>query len=199
MTSVSRRLSADIEAKWQAFHQAAAVRGVRLPTTAEAEIQRVLGFSEFVSRHAVQNPDWVATLFQNDPLNTPRDRQTYQRRWNALFVDHSQETFAQLPMVLRRFRREEMLRIAWRDLSGRAPLEETLSELSDLADVCIDNSLHLLHDDLCRQYGRPIAPDGRPLQMVVVGMGKLGARELNFSSDVDLILAFAEGGAHRRH
>ncbi|MGD8266995.1 MAG: hypothetical protein PVF55_02435, partial [Desulfobacterales bacterium] len=65
MTSVSRNLDADFEAKWQAFHQAAAVGGVRLPpaAAAEAEIRRVLGFSEFVSRHAVQNPDWVATLF----------------------------------------------------------------------------------------------------------------------------------------
>ncbi|MGD9252071.1 MAG: hypothetical protein PVG19_12635, partial [Desulfobacterales bacterium] len=135
MTSVSRNLDADFEAKWQAFHQAATVGGVRLPpaAAAEAEIRRVLGFSEFVSRHAVQNPDWVATLFQSDTLNIPRDRQAYQRRWDAVFDGTFEEVFAQLPKVLRRFRREEMLRIAWRDLSGRAPLEEILSELSDLA------------------------------------------------------------------
>ncbi len=196
MTRVAQNLTADIEAKWQALQQAAAGCGVRLPADAanETEIRRVLGFSEFVSRHAVQNPHWVATLLKRGRLNAPYDRLAYQRRWDAAFAGDPEAVFAQLPTTLRRFRREEMLRIAWRDLSGRAPLEAILSELSDLADVCIDNTLHLLHEDFSRQYGRPTAPDGRPLKMVVVGMGKLGARELNFSSDVDLILAFAQAG-----
>ena len=196
MTSASRDLTTDMEAKSKAFYQSAADHGVRLPTDAAVatEIQRVLGFSEFVSRHAMKVPEWVDTLFRSDDLNTPRNRPAYQRRLDAVLRQDAPTDIAALPSALRRFRREEMLRIAWRDLSGRAPLDETLAELSDLADVCIDKALQLLHEDLSLQYGRPTGTDGRPLQMVVVGMGKLGARELNFSSDVDLILAFAEGG-----
>ena len=87
-----------------------------------------------------------------------------------------------------------MLRIAWRDLAGRADLEETMTELSDLADACIEGALTVLYEGLCRQRGTPTGRGGTPQQLVVLGMGKLGARELNFSSDVDLILAFPEGG-----
>ncbi|MDJ0873879.1 MAG: bifunctional [glutamate--ammonia ligase]-adenylyl-L-tyrosine phosphorylase/[glutamate--ammonia-ligase] adenylyltransferase [Desulfobacterales bacterium] len=195
MSASTQALDADMEAKWQAFCQAAAQVDTVLPLEAAmaAEVKRVLGFSEFIGRHAVQFPEWVVTLFERGDLDRPRDRAAYQQRLDRLIPTGSDAT-AELPAVLRRFRKDEMLRIAWRDLSGRAPLDEILSELSHLADVCIVKALGLLHADLARHYGQPSGPDGRPLQMVVVGMGKLGARELNFSSDVDLIFAFAERG-----
>nr|MBL0714437.1 bifunctional [glutamate--ammonia ligase]-adenylyl-L-tyrosine phosphorylase/[glutamate--ammonia-ligase] adenylyltransferase [Desulfobacterales bacterium] len=196
MTRSPQNLEADIEAKWQAFCQAASQSNVTIPSGAgiAAEIRRTLGFSEFIARNAVRSPEWVAALIQAGELERPRDRRVDQRRLEALVNGDAEAAETVLSANLRRFRREEMLRIAWRDLAGRAPLEEILSELSHLADVCINGALRILHEGLCRSYGRPAGSDGQPLKMVVVGMGKLGARELNFSSDVDLIFAFAERG-----
>ena len=195
MSRSIQHLDADIESQWQAFCQAAAQGGVSLPDEEAllAEIRRVLGASEFVARHALRSPEWVTDLLGSRDLNTPRDHDSCRRRLDRL-LPGGLDADAELPTALRQFRRDEMLRIAWRDLSGRAPLEEILSELSHLADVCIAKALDILHEALAQKYGRPADPAGRPLRMLVVGMGKLGARELNFSSDVDLIFAFAKRG-----
>lgn len=102
---------------------------------------------------------------------------------------------AQLGRCLRHFRNRQQLRIIWRDLTRQAELGETCGDLSDLADVCIDLSLDWLYPRLCEQLGTPIGRhSGQPQSLVVLGMGKLGARELNLSSDVDLIFAFPEAG-----
>jgi len=95
---------------------------------------------------------------------------------------------------LRIFRRREMVRIAWRDLAGWAELQETMADLSHLADACIQFALAFLYRQACEKIGTPLLPNGNPQQIVVLGMGKLGAYELNYSSDIDLIFAYAEDG-----
>jgi [glutamine synthetase] adenylyltransferase / [glutamine synthetase]-adenylyl-L-tyrosine phosphorylase len=100
-----------------------------------------------------------------------------------------------LAAVLRRFRRGEMVRIIWRDLAGWAPLGETLEDLTALADACIGAALGLLQGWTRREFGTPLDAEGRPQGLVVLGMGKLGARELNLSSDIDLIFAYPHNGA----
>jgi glutamate-ammonia-ligase adenylyltransferase len=87
-----------------------------------------------------------------------------------------------------------MIRIAWRDLAGWAQLSETLAELSWLADACIQYALAFLYNQACEKRGTPLLSDGSPQACVVLGMGKLGAYELNYSSDIDLIFAYAENG-----
>ncbi|HEY5719920.1 MAG TPA: bifunctional [glutamate--ammonia ligase]-adenylyl-L-tyrosine phosphorylase/[glutamate--ammonia-ligase] adenylyltransferase, partial [Gammaproteobacteria bacterium] len=99
---------------------------------------------------------------------------------------------AALAVALRRLRRREMVRIAWRDLAGEAALDETLEELSALADACLATALDLLHGWQCAQSGVPRTAAGDEQRLVVLGMGKLGARELNFSSDIDLVFAYPE-------
>jgi len=95
---------------------------------------------------------------------------------------------------LRRFRRRQLARIAWRDLAGLADIEPVLRELSLLADVCIgaarDHATRLLRT----RCGVPRAQDGSELELLVLGMGKLGGGELNFSSDIDLVFLFPEHG-----
>ncbi|MDJ0810078.1 MAG: bifunctional [glutamate--ammonia ligase]-adenylyl-L-tyrosine phosphorylase/[glutamate--ammonia-ligase] adenylyltransferase [Desulfobacterales bacterium] len=191
-----KHLDSDIEQRWQTFQTAARHANITLPADAaiQAEIRRVLGFSDFIARHAAQTPAWVSQTIQSGDLDRTIDRPVYTRRLDRLMPAASDVAEDELFKALRAFRRQEMLRIAWRDLSGRASLDEILSELSHLADVCITRALDVLHMALARTYGEPTGADGRPLQLLVVGMGKLGARELNFSSDVDLIFAFAEGG-----
>ncbi len=102
-----------------------------------------------------------------------------------------------LHRVLRRFRRARMLGIVWRDLErpDGASMWDTARSVSWLAEVCTDAALCWLERFYATRWGTP-APrrDGSPQRLVVLGMGKLGAGELNLSSDIDLIFAFPEKG-----
>lgn len=91
--------------------------------------------------------------------------------------------------VVRHFRRREMLRIGARDLMGLATVEETTGELSNLADVCLQAVYAVALETLAQRY-RVAAPGG----FAVLGLGKLGGQELNYSSDVDVIFVYREEG-----
>ncbi|TLY64102.1 MAG: hypothetical protein E6K48_00325, partial [Gammaproteobacteria bacterium] len=95
---------------------------------------------------------------------------------------------------LRRWRRREFVRIAWRDLAGWADLTETLGDLTAFADAAIAAALGYARRALVTRYGEPRSAGGEAQPLVVIGMGKLGGGELNFSSDVDLVLLFPEHG-----
>jgi glutamate-ammonia-ligase adenylyltransferase len=84
-----------------------------------------------------------------------------------------------------------MARIAWRELAGLATVEQTLRETSAFAEAVIDAATRYAAAQLARRHG---APEGTDAGLIVLGMGKLGGRELNFSSDVDLIFLFVAGG-----
>lgn len=99
-----------------------------------------------------------------------------------------------LDIALRHIRRTEMIRIAWRDVHGLADTAETLRDLSDLADLCVQVALEVHESWLVSRYGTPRDAEGRPQRLIVLGMGKLGGRELNYSSDIDLIFAFEQDG-----
>ena len=103
-------------------------------------------------------------------------------------------TEAQFLADLRAWRRREMVRIAWRDLAGWADLEETLCELTGFADAAINTACEFARRPLVARYGEPCSESGVVQPLVVVGMGKLGGGELNFSSDIDLVLLFPEYG-----
>ncbi len=88
-----------------------------------------------------------------------------------------------------------MLHIIWRDLNGRSDLAETTASLTRLADRLIDAAVAKLHEWAVAADGEPIGRESaKPQQLVVIALGKLGAGELNLSSDVDLIFAYAEQG-----
>jgi len=104
------------------------------------------------------------------------------------------DMLARVRYELRCFRKREMLRILWRDVSGRAALMDTCRDLSLLADTCIRYALAELAP-LCRQqHGMPLDSKGAEQQLIVLAMGKHGAFELNLSSDIDLIFVFPEDG-----
>lgn len=97
--------------------------------------------------------------------------------------------------VLRRLRAEVMCVVIERDLRGLATLAEVTGAMTDLAELSIQYGLTVLGDDLAATYGRPVGEQsGEPQELVVVGMGKLGGRELNVSSDIDLIFLYDEDG-----
>ena len=100
--------------------------------------------------------------------------------------------------MLRLFRKQEMLRIGLRDLLGKAGLRETVEDLSDLAEVCLQKAYAWADAGLTKRYGRPTVESAdnkiMPAGFAIIAMGKLGGRELNFSSDVDLMYVYSADG-----
>ncbi len=96
---------------------------------------------------------------------------------------------------LRVFRHRELLRILWREFNGVAPVTESLQDLSGLADAAIGAAIEWCDRGLRSRHGVPRTGAGEPCGFAVLAMGKLGGRELNFSSDVDLVFVFSEVGA----
>ena len=105
-------------------------------------------------------------------------------------ISNKQQLYVQMRVLRRRY----LSLIAWADLSGVYCLESTIAAVSELADSLIDNGLQHLKTAMTERYGEPIGDSGQVAEMIVLALGKLGGRELNFSSDVDLIFAFTESG-----
>jgi len=179
---------------WESFHETAEHRELPLPDepTFYEELARVWAGSGYVATQCARAPEMLLELVDSGDLQRAYADDEYARRLSEQLAGVT--TDVQLAETLRRFRNREMVRIAWRDLTGRAELREVTEQLSAMADACIDRSLSVLYDWHAEQWGTPCDADGEAQRMVVLGMGKLGARELNFSSDIDLIFAYPEDG-----
>jgi glutamate-ammonia-ligase adenylyltransferase len=99
-----------------------------------------------------------------------------------------------LKRALRQLRAEAFGAVAERDLRGLAAVAEVTGTMTELAEVAIQRSLALLSAELDALYGEPRGEDGERLALGVLGMGKLGGRELNVSSDIDLIFLYEDDG-----
>jgi len=186
-------LQAEVARHWQTFSAAAQAAGVPVPTGADLEpLTRVWACSEFVARACCREPALLADLLTCGDLANRYPPNYYLLRLEPALMEATDEE--RLGVALRRFRRREMVRIAWRDLAGLAGLEETLGDLTDLAEALVGAALERLHGWQARRFGEPRAADGQPQRLVVLGMGKLGGRELNFSSDIDLIFTYPGQG-----
>jgi glutamate-ammonia-ligase adenylyltransferase len=183
-------LKADLETKRQRLEQALGEAGSRLPADRgrEEQLQRILAFSDFASESLIREPQLLERLWNDADLSKPQAPGACDSRLAACLA--GTDGVEDLAGRLRRFRRQEMVRIAWRDLTGMADLAATTSDLSDLADACLNQALAWLYAHQCRAQSPPVSADGAPLGVVVLALGKLGARELNFSSDVDLVFAY---------
>ncbi len=196
---------------WTAFCQAAenvSRPALRDPKLIEA-LKRVWALSDFVARGCQRDPRMLHDLIASGDLARPYPNNGYTAklaeglqpvsdRIAAILTETSAATdvdpIEDLQQILRRFRKREMIRIAFRDILGMADLAETMTALSAFADACVDQTLTLLYHWQCRVDGMPHGLDGTPQQLVVLGLGKLGGRELNFSSDIDLIFAYPQAG-----
>lgn len=98
------------------------------------------------------------------------------------------------PVLLRRYRAAASTRLIWRDLAGLDPVEATLAGATVLAEHCLGLALDALEAEFSSRHGVVRAEDGSVQRLVVFGLGKLGGGELNFSSDIDLVYAYPQGG-----
>ena len=158
-------------------------------TPVEAVLQSSLYLQEQLMRH----PEWIQGLIDSQAYEAGELYQTIQ---NVLATSADE---AILLKQVRLIRHRETVRIAWRDLMGLAPLTETMRDCSDLADALVEASLSWWYKDFCTKHGTPRSKAGEAQHLVVIGMGKLGGQELNFSSDIDLIFAFPEAGMTDGH
>jgi len=154
---------------------------------------RVCAASDFVADQVSRDPLMLLDLAETGELERSfQPGELLGQLANAVVQAASDD---ELGRNLRRQRTRQQVRIIWRDLTRQADLVETCRDLSDMADGCIDLAYKWLYERHCQQFGTPTGRrTGEPQQMVILGMGKLGAVELNLSSDIDLIFAYPEGG-----
>ena len=166
---------------WAALEAAGASR--------RSQADQVLAASDFALRVCVAWPEQLLSLLAEGSLDCSRSLADYQALCAA--VAHTagldEAAFAR---GLRLLRQREMLRIAWRDLACGATVEQTLAEASDFAEAAIACATEWSQALLALRHG---VPPGADAGLVVLGMGKLGGGELNFSSDVDLVFLHAAG------
>ena len=155
--------------------------------------------SQVLGNALVAHPDWLAHL-EIEHLRFPRrDRglSNEVQGWLKELLDA--KDYATAFSRIREFKQREMLRIAARDLARLSEVTEITREISDVADVCLDTVWHICNRQLMERFGQPSHQDlkGRwlPTQFCVLGMGKLGGQELNYSSDVDVLFVYSDEGS----
>ena len=154
------------------------------------QFDQVAAASDFVLGLAQREPAMLFDLLATGELE--RRYAPGELRGQIAAAAQAAQSDDELARNLRRARNRQQLRIIWRDITRQAELGETCRDLSDLADAAIDEAYQWLYPRHCQQFGTPIGNrSGQPQHMVVLGMGKLGAVELNLSSDIDLIFALS--------
>jgi [glutamine synthetase] adenylyltransferase / [glutamine synthetase]-adenylyl-L-tyrosine phosphorylase len=182
------------------LHQTAAGGFLKKLSSEQARIlAAVLGGSQALSELLLVHPDWLPPLLEPDLLNFPRREQGLRREidhWLRPMLQRNDDEAAFAS--LRQFKQREMLRIAARDLGRLADALEITREISLVADVCLDAVCRLCRQSLTQRLGRPFHLDAagrwQESQFCVLGLGKLGGLELNYSSDVDVLFVYSEEG-----
>ncbi len=145
----------------------------------EQRFWRLLAVSPFARRQLLQHPHWLPLLLSGQPVR------------EGDLCSEQEETFLQ---ALRKHRQLRLLQILWADLQGPGALDQTLQDLTLLAEESLQLALEFGQRKLEQAHGIPRDEEGNPVPFVVIGMGKLGGAELNLSSDIDLIFVYGKAG-----
>src|SRR5437588_353127 len=151
----------------------------------ENALLRLLALSSISVARIVRQPQLLIWLTEPDTCVRGRSRAEMVAALEAIVEN---DIAVQNFRALRRWKSQEMTRIALRELTEMADLEETTAELSQVAEICIREVFAHWNSKLCESLGSPAA------EFAVLALGKLGGRELNHSSDVDLIFLYTEEG-----
>ena len=152
-----------------------------LATGEQALLQQLVIASDFAIDTLLRQPALLGQLLAPGcpPIAPPRLDPDQPSEW---------------PVLLRRYRAAASTRLIWRDLAGLDPVEATLAGATVLAEQCLGLALDALEAEFASRHGVVRAEDGSVQRLVVFGLGKLGGGELNFSSDIDLVYAYPQGG-----
>ena len=152
--------------------------------------EKVFKLSPFVYLQSTKDPGIINTLVNSGYLFEISSIYRYQSDIHKLLSDNEIDLYK----ILRNYRNQEMVRIAWRDIAGWSEIEHTMLEITCLAEAFISETLQYLFTKSCQSNGSPLNKSGEIQNLIVVGMGKLGAWELNFSSDIDIIFFYKDDG-----
>ncbi|KZX58170.1 bifunctional glutamine synthetase adenylyltransferase/deadenyltransferase [Halioglobus sp. HI00S01] len=154
------------------------------------QLFHVLACSPFFAELVRRKPALLAELLRNSAFEQPLNEAALRGLLDAELLASDD-----LGLTLRLVRQRHMLRIVWRDFTRAADTFETMRSTSLLAEVCVAAAVKHCYRALEQRFGSPIGRDSGDAQsLIVLAMGKLGARELNLSSDIDLIFAYPESG-----
>ncbi|MFN7951082.1 MAG: bifunctional [glutamate--ammonia ligase]-adenylyl-L-tyrosine phosphorylase/[glutamate--ammonia-ligase] adenylyltransferase [bacterium] len=156
-------------------------------------LMRLMSSSVFLSEILIAHPELIDGLIRagaSGPLRS-RDELAGDLAERLRQADDEEEVFE----ALRVFRTEETLRIGFHDVIGNLELEALTAQLSDVAEVCLAAALDWTLEQTTARYGRPMGEDRRPARFGVLGLGKLGGREIQYGSDLDLIFLYDPPGA----
>src|SRR5438874_1339979 len=156
----------------------------------EPALLHLLAVSSICATRLTQNPETLLWLHQPEVCLAPRGYPEMLGELHAVAGD----SIATLDFAALRFwKGREMTRVALRELANVAPLEETTSELSQIAEICLRRVFEHWNSELRKRHGSPAA------EFVILGLGKLGGGELNHSSDIDLLFLYGEEGQLTPH
>jgi glutamate-ammonia-ligase adenylyltransferase len=196
------RTAADAGRAGQALRQLAATEAQDVLAGAGAELAAnvvaLLAGSQALGAVLLAQPAWVG-LLAPEALAVPRSPAELRGELAArVSPRRAQQDFSSAFSEVRGWQQRELLRIAARDLTRRSDASGITRELSDVADLCLATALELCQTQLTARHGQPWHQDadGRwlPTRFCVLGLGKLGGQELNYSSDVDLLFLYTEEG-----
>ena len=157
----------------------------------------IAAYSPFLAEILLRHPEHIDWLRRETERDFDRVKPAEQlseelARFVTRIIDADPRT------RLARFKRRELLRIYLRDCLSVAALTEVTEELSNLADVILSHALALAHQEVTNLYGSPLTRDergrSRSAELAIVALGKLGCRELNYASDIDLLFLYSDEG-----
>ena len=150
----------------------------------------ILVQSDFIVDAFYRYPQWLTNIINHPPQ---ADERRYYQQWLNEHLTSVLDEIA-LMKALRLFRRYILVRLEWSQLTHTSDDEQILNQLSEFAEVIIVTARDWLYELSCKEWGTPCSHQGEPQPLLVLGMGKLGGGELNFSSDIDLIFTYPEHG-----
>jgi glutamate-ammonia-ligase adenylyltransferase len=172
------------------FFEHLADQGRELSDEHVATVARLVACSEFAAKVLLRESSWFVdhvVTFDSAPVEGQLDE-------FVASVAASDADIDDVKSQLRRFRNRQFLHILWREVQQQSGLDETLQQLSLIADRLLDAATRYAERQLQPRFGRVRNAAGDIVPLIVIGMGKLGGRELNFSSDIDVIFCYWENG-----
>jgi [glutamine synthetase] adenylyltransferase / [glutamine synthetase]-adenylyl-L-tyrosine phosphorylase len=157
--------------------------------------------SQFLSRFFIKDPSILDALASSAYAILFKNHETMNEELSELLKKASD--YEDKLHALRRFRHEEFLRIALNDIQNKMLQEDVAAQLSCLADVCLEEAMSIAREEFIHRFGIPVCreEDGTEHEaaFAIVALGKLGGRELNYHSDLDIIFLFEKEGETRPH
>ncbi|MGJ8694635.1 MAG: bifunctional [glutamate--ammonia ligase]-adenylyl-L-tyrosine phosphorylase/[glutamate--ammonia-ligase] adenylyltransferase [Thalassotalea sp.] len=182
------------EKAWQYLSENFPEYTATLNEQSQQQCQKSIALSDFIYKSLAKAPALIFPLFQSSNLQASMFPAPPQYSEDLAELLKSCDSEACLYRSLRQFRTQEMAKLAIADMLQNLPLEQSLAYLSELADSLILAALAWLSNFCYQQWGTPTNTAGETMPLLVFAMGKLGGKELNFSSDIDLIFSYPERG-----